>query len=48
MNGVPHVFNFCFTEEDDHINYVLKIMIGCEVFYLFCRLVTKIAVDLIG
>ena len=31
-----------------HINDVLKIMCGCEEFCLFCRLITKIAVDLIG
>ena len=35
MNGVPHVFNFCFTDEGEHIHDVLKIMSGCEVFYSF-------------
>ena len=45
---MPHVFNFCFTDVGEHINDVLKIINGCEVFCLLCRLITKIAVDLIG
>ena len=48
---MPHVFNFCFTDDLhhlDHINDVLKIMSRCEVFCKFCRLIAKIAVDLIG
>ena len=45
---MSHVFNFCFTDVGEHINDVLKIMSGCEVFYYFCRLITKISVDLIG
>ena len=48
MNRMPHVFNFCFTDVGEHINDVLKIMSGCGVFCLFCRLITKIAVDFIG
>ena len=44
---MPHVFNFCFTDVGEHINDVMKIMSGCEVFCLFCGLITKIAVDLI-
>ena len=29
MNRMPHIFN---TDEGEHINDVLKIMSGCEVF----------------
>ena len=32
MNRMPHIFNFCFTDVGEHINDVLKIMSGCEVF----------------
>ena len=42
------VFNFCFTDEGEHRNDVLKIMCGCEVFCSFRRLITKKAIDLIG
>ena len=45
---MSHVFNFCFTDAGKCIKDVLKIMRRCEVFCLFCKLITKIAVDLIG
>ena len=32
LTGCLHVFNFCFTDVGEHINDVLKIMSGCEVF----------------
>ena len=51
VNSCPSdciLVNFCFTDVGEHINNVLKIMKRCEVFCLFCRLITTIAVDLIG
>ena len=48
VNGIPYVFNFCFSDIGECINDVLKIMCRCEVFCLFCKLVTKLAVNLVG
>ena len=42
------MFNFCFTDAGECMHDLLKIMSRCEVFCLFCKLVTKIAVELIG